>query len=266
MLIKEFRIILPFSLAEYQIGQLFTIAAVSMEETGGGDGIEILKNEPYQENGTSGQYTHKIYHLQHKVPKFIQLIAPKGSLDIDEEAWDGFPYCKTVLTNPGYMKEHFTFNVTTKHVENDRGALENVHGLTPGQLAEREVIIIDLVNEPHHYGYKESEDPAKFQSKTTGRGMLGADYIKTHEPIVCAYKLVMVEFKWWGLQTRVENFIGNFQRKLFTRFHRQMYVWMDDWIHKSLEDMRQLEEEIKVKLVEQRATGGIRGTVEKDDK
>ena len=264
MIIKEFRVILPFSLAEFQIGQLYTIAHVSMNETGGGDGIEILKDEPFEENGSSGQYTHKIYHIEHKVPRFIRFIAPKGSLDIEEEAWDGFPYCKTVLTNPAYMKDNFLLSITSKHIENDRGGLENVHDLTPEQLANREVIIIDLVNEPHHYGYNEAEDPTKFKSKKTGRGPLKADYIQSHEPIMCAYKLVIAEFTWWGLQTRVENFIGNVERKIFTRLHRQMFVWMDEWIDKSLEDMRHLEEETRAKLVEQRATAGIRGTVEHD--
>ena len=32
------------------------------------------------------------------------MIAPKGSLEVHEEAWNAYPYCKTVLSNPGYMK------------------------------------------------------------------------------------------------------------------------------------------------------------------
>jgi len=34
------------------------------------------------------------------------------------------------------------------------------------------------------------------------------------------YKLVTVEFKWFGLQTRIENFIQKSERRLFTKFHR----------------------------------------------
>lgn len=30
-----------------------------------------------------------------KVPAFIRLLAPKGSLEIHEEAWNAYPYCKT---------------------------------------------------------------------------------------------------------------------------------------------------------------------------
>ena len=39
-----------------------------------------------------------------QVPGWIKMIAPAGSLEIHEEAWNAYPYCKTVLSNPGYMK------------------------------------------------------------------------------------------------------------------------------------------------------------------
>ena len=39
-----------------------------------------------------------------QVPSWIKIVAPKGSLEIHEEAWNAYPYCKTVLSNPGYMK------------------------------------------------------------------------------------------------------------------------------------------------------------------
>ena len=46
------------------MGQLFSVAEASKNETGGGEGIEVLKNEPYEKEGEKGQYTHKIYHLK----------------------------------------------------------------------------------------------------------------------------------------------------------------------------------------------------------
>ena len=56
-----------------QVAQLYSVAEASKNETGGGEGVEVLKNEPYEDvpllNGkfTKGQYTHKIYHLASKV-------------------------------------------------------------------------------------------------------------------------------------------------------------------------------------------------------
>lgn len=47
------------------------MAEASKNETGGGEGVEVLVNEPYENEGERGQYTHKIYHLQRYVRHFI---------------------------------------------------------------------------------------------------------------------------------------------------------------------------------------------------
>ena len=65
----------------FKVGMLYGVAKASMEETGGGEGVEVLKNESYEEgepllNGrfTKGQYTDKIYHLESKVPAMIRYL------------------------------------------------------------------------------------------------------------------------------------------------------------------------------------------------
>ena len=78
MIIKEYRVTLPMTVEEYQVAQLFSVADASIAETGGDEGVEMLRNEPYDETHEKyvplmggrfcrGQYTHKIYHLQSKV-------------------------------------------------------------------------------------------------------------------------------------------------------------------------------------------------------
>eukprot|EP00105_Crassostrea_gigas_P018921 XP_011437181.1 PREDICTED: phosphatidylinositol transfer protein alpha isoform [Crassostrea gigas] len=140
--ISEYRIVLPMTVDEYQVGQLWSVAEASKNETGGGEGIEVRVNEPFDENNyppespllpltpggpplTKGQYTHKVYHLASRVPAFIRLIAPKGSLEIHEKAWNAYPYCRTIVTNPDYMKENFYIKIETMHCP-DRGTQENV--------------------------------------------------------------------------------------------------------------------------------------------
>lgn len=56
---------------QYQVGQLFSVAETSKNETGGGEGIQVLKNEPYEEKGEKGQYTHKLYHIKRYVGFFF---------------------------------------------------------------------------------------------------------------------------------------------------------------------------------------------------
>ena len=48
MLIKEFRIGMPLSVAEYQVGQLFAVAEESTKRTGNGEGVQVLKNDFFE--------------------------------------------------------------------------------------------------------------------------------------------------------------------------------------------------------------------------
>ena len=82
--------------------------------------------------------------------------------------------------------------------------------MSSDQLKKREVITIDIANDPIPSNeYKAEEDPKKFLSKKTGRGQLKTNWVESQKPIMCAYKLVSVEFKWFGLQSKIEKFIMN---------------------------------------------------------
>ena len=73
-----------FFVFQYHVGQLWSVAQASKNETGGGEGVEVQKNEPFDlanvpedkkylvpqsdlfANGqkyTKGQYTFKVYYL-----------------------------------------------------------------------------------------------------------------------------------------------------------------------------------------------------------
>jgi hypothetical protein len=267
MIIKEYRVVLPLTVEEYQVGQLWSVAEASKQETGGGEGVEVLKNEPFSGvpllNGqySTGQYTHKIYHLQSKVPGIVKKIAPKGSLAIHEEAWNAYPYCKTVLTNPDYMKDNFYVKVETIHLP-DRGTTENAHNLPNDILSKREVVQIDIANDNEHLSpadVKPETSPSLFMSQKTGRGKLTGNWRQTTEPVMCAYKLVTVHFKWFGLQNLVEKFAHNQYPRLFSKFHREVFCWIDNWINLTMQDIRAIEEKARRELDEARKTGQVRG-------
>ena len=269
--IREYRVILPMSVNEYHIGQLYGVAEASKNETGGGEGIEVLVNEPFEgvipgeSSGAvfKGQYTHKVMYLQSKVPTFVRVLAPTGSLEIHEKAWNAYPYCRTEYSNPSYMKGSFYINIETRH-EPGPGEIENVHHLSQQHLVKRTVDKIDIVNDPiSAKDYKETEDPNKYQSVKTGRGPLsGIGWEKSHDPVMCCYKLYHIEFKWWGLQTRVEKVICRAVRRLLFNFHRQVFCWLDKWYGMTIEDIRVLEAKTKDDLDEMRQKGEVRGMVE----
>ena len=43
-------------------------------------------------------YIKKCFSYVSKVPKLIRMLAPKGSLEVHEKAWNCFPYNRTVIT------------------------------------------------------------------------------------------------------------------------------------------------------------------------
>lgn len=45
---------------------------------------------------------------------------------------------------------------------------------------------------------------------------------KEAKVLMCAYKVVTIRTKIFGLQTRLENWIMDFERDIFLRFHKQV--------------------------------------------
>lgn len=273
--IKEYQIGLPISVEEYHIGQLYAVAEASKNETGGGEGIEIVVNEPYKIDDKEakarniqfpGQYTHKIFHLASKVPTFIRLLAPKGSLEIHEKAWNAYPYCRTEYSNPDYMKENFHIIIETWHKPGLPEENPNAHELCGEKLEKRVVVPIDIVNDPvSQSDYKEDEDPSKFHSCKANRGPLTPDWKqkKGEYPFMTCCKLYDIEFKWWGLQTKVESVICRAVLRLLRNFHRQLFCWLDRWYGMTIEDIREIEDKTKEDLEKMRNEGNVKGMVEK---
>ena len=77
------------------MGQLFAVMEASKENTNGDTGVEILTNEPFDNERGSGQYTHKIYHMGSKVPAIVAALMPASSLKLVEKAWNAYPHCRT---------------------------------------------------------------------------------------------------------------------------------------------------------------------------
>lgn len=82
--------------------QLYATAFASKEQTGGGEGVEVVKNEPYEKPNEKGQYTYKIFRLASRVPAIVKAVAPAGALDLYEEvseewSFSGFS-CSTLFS------------------------------------------------------------------------------------------------------------------------------------------------------------------------
>jgi hypothetical protein len=149
------------------------------------------------------------------------------------------------------MKDNFKLVTETMHVDNSRGEIDNALNISQDLLEKREVVIIDVANDPiESKDYKKDQDPTLYHSEKTGRGPLKDDWIKKATPVMTCYKLVTVEFKWFGIQNKIENFIQNIMRSLFTKFHRQVFCWTDKWYGMTMDDIRAFEDKTKYDLDE----------------
>ncbi|KAM6246791.1 membrane-associated phosphatidylinositol transfer protein 2 isoform 6-T12 [Porphyrio hochstetteri] len=260
MLIKEYRIPLPMSVEEYRIAQLYMIQKKSREETcGEGSGVEILENRPYMDGpGGNGQYTRKVYHIGMHIPSWFRSILPKAALRVEEESWNAYPYTRTRYTCP--FVEKFSIDIET-YYKTDPGEHVNVFNLSPTEKRQTILDPIDIVKDPiPPHEYKAEEDPKLYKSVKTKRGPLSEDWIQEYKnnpgkyPIMCAYKLCKVEFRYWGMQSKIERFIHDVGlRKVMVRAHRQAWCWQDEWYGLTIEDIRQLEKEAQLMLAQKMA-------------
>ncbi|KAL3700028.1 hypothetical protein R1sor_018050 [Riccia sorocarpa] len=246
--LTEFRVVMPLSLEEYRIAQMYMVTKMQEQQTSGTEGVEVLVNEPFEnEEFGKGQYTSKIYHLQSKAPAWLTAIAPANSLIIEEEAWNAYPKCKTgeyrfTSTCPYFTR--FKLTVETIHVA-DNGQSHNVHNLPNELLNSRKVEVIDIASNVRDYwSYVIGGPPVDletFQSKKTGRGLLQPGWQSTANPVMTAYKLVTVDAPYWGFGYRLEQLLLGGERALFVESHKRCFAWIDDWYGLSFEDVRQME-------------------------
>ncbi|BBN19116.1 hypothetical protein MPTK1_8g08010 [Marchantia polymorpha subsp. ruderalis] len=261
--IWEYRIVLPFTVEEYKIAQLYMVAKYSASESSedNGDGVEVLKNEPFEERDRRGQYTHKLYHLASKLPSWLVSLLPKKALMLEEEAWNAYPHCTTVLKCPFFNK--FRLILETTHLP-DRGTSDNALGLDPKTLKKRQVEYIDIATDQVE-NYVEDEDPTKFKSQRTGRGPLQEGWSEKCEPVMCAYKCVTVDVPYWGFGSRIEKFISkNAQRKILLEGHRKCFCWLDEWHGLTMDDVRRMEYETAEAMAKARAMA-LRRRIADDD-
>ncbi|KAL0460667.1 UNVERIFIED_CONTAM: Phosphatidylinositol transfer protein alpha isoform [Sesamum latifolium] len=230
---------------QFQIAQMYMIMKMQQQSTTGTEGVEIVENRPFEDDVYGkGQYTLKIYRLQSKAPTWLTKFAPADALVMQEEAWNAYPKCKSVVKCPYFTR--FILTIDTIH-KDDNGQSENVHGLTEEQLAVRQLETIDIastVNDYWSYIIGSSNiDLSQFQSARTGRGPLTDGWQGQCDPVSTAYKLVTIDAPYWGFGSRLEQALLAGERALFLESHRNCFGWIDEWFGLSMDKMRELEKQ-----------------------
>ncbi|XP_062255469.1 cytoplasmic phosphatidylinositol transfer protein 1b [Platichthys flesus] len=243
MLVKEYRICMPLTVDEYKIGQLYMISKHCCEQSGGGEGVEVVRNESnvHPQHGT-GQVTEKRIYLSSKLPSWVQAFVPR-IFYVTEKAWNFYPYTITEYSLSFLPK--FSIRIETRF-ENNNGDNDNVFGDTP--TPAESVSFLDILSDPiPEKHYKEEEDLSRWQSNKTGRGPLEESWRDDHKPIMCSYKKVQCSFEVYGFQTRTEEFIHRNIRDILLVGHRQAVAWVDEWHGLSLDEVREYEQMMQEK-------------------
>ncbi|XP_039972575.1 cytoplasmic phosphatidylinositol transfer protein 1b isoform X2 [Xiphias gladius] len=154
MLMKEYRICMPLTVDEYRIGQLYMISKHSCEQSGGGEGVEVVRNESsiHPQHG-QGQLTEKRIYLNSKLPSWAKAFVPRFFY-VTEKAWNFYPYTITEYSVSFLPK--FSIRIETRF-ENNNGDNDNVFGDTP--TPAESVSFLDILSDPiPEKQYKESEN------------------------------------------------------------------------------------------------------------
>ncbi|KAK9940226.1 hypothetical protein M0R45_016896 [Rubus argutus] len=253
VLMKEFRIVMPMSLDEYQVAQAYMVTKMQQQNTNSTEGVEILENKSFEDDVFGkGQYTSKVYRLQSKAPTWLTTFAPADALIMQEEAWNAYPRCKTdcgssIICFSFVQCPYFTkFQLTIETVHRaDNGQSENVHGLSKEILAVRDVEIVDIASSARDYwSYvvgSNNTDFSNFKSGKTGRGPLLEGWQDRSNPVLTAYKLVTIDAPYWGFGNKLEQALLLGERALFLESHRNCFAWIDEWFGMTMQQLRELD-------------------------
>jgi len=251
MLIKEYRIPLPLSIEEYEKALVYMVAKASLEENISGVPMVVIESKPFSNHMGKGSFTHRELLLTNRLPEWGRkvLLRSGTQLKIIEKSWNAFPYIQTIYTCPLFSEDKFEIVVESRHAV-DTGNVSNIHNLPPSKLLKRTVDHVDIVcDELEARYYKKEEDPLLFKSKKTGRGPFKRGWQETTKPMMCCYKLVTVNFNYFGLRTKVEKMLQDVIRTIYLSIHKQIFCWIDEWYDMSDEKVKEFEIKMNQSLV-----------------
>ncbi|KJP86253.1 hypothetical protein AK88_04067 [Plasmodium fragile] len=256
MKLVEFRVTMPLSMEEYNLCQRYLLAKMTCEDadnaiTGMGcnnrtDGKSLVlfkKGKAEDENGETVDYTFKRMNLVNKVPKWLQNFVDPNYCLIDEKSWNNHPKLRTVYEARGFPRARVEVDSTFRPGHNTE---DNVFNLSDEVLAERKVILVDIVKDSAYCReYYPEEDPTLYYSEKAQRGKLDDNWIEKSKVLITCYKLFHIDIPYFGVFcSKLENWIVSAIKESLVKYHRKSFCWIDEWVDLSEEQIHKFEEEI----------------------
>jgi len=214
--------------------------------------IEVLENKTFDNEMGKGIFTHRLIYIARQLPEWVQRILPGKALQVEEKSWNLYPYSKTVYYIRTVLGMQMTVTAESRH-KADTGQTENIHNLKADSLSRRKVEWMDIAYDEIPSRYTQIlEDARSFESTKTNRGPLKRNWKDSVTPIMCAYKLVRVEFnlKQRTLRTKSIDLAHEVIRSYYLKNHVQAYCWIDEWIHLSTEEILSFDNGVITRLNE----------------
>ncbi|OTN66278.1 putative Phosphatidylinositol transfer protein [Plasmodium knowlesi] len=260
MKLIEFRLAMPLSMEEYNICHRHLLAKVTEEDTtntingvGKNNRMDVRKvvlfkkGTVHDENGKPVDYTFKRLNLVNKIPKWIQnFVDPKYCL-VDEKSWSVDLNSKVLYEAKGFPKACVKIE-STCHIGHNTE--DNVFNLSDELLAQRKVVLIDIVNDKIPPGeYRTEEDPTIFYSEKAQRGRLEENWIENSKVIITCYKLFSIDIPYFGvLCSRFENWIVNIIKNSLLKYHRRALCQIDEWYNLTEKGIHMFEADLQEQL------------------
>ncbi|KAH0787269.1 Phosphatidylinositol transfer protein [Histomonas meleagridis] len=269
MKIVEFRIFMPFQLPWCRAASKYAVNRRTTEESGGGDGFEIVEADNFEENGQVGRHVHRILHFKNQVPAAIRWAVPEKYSSIHEDNRNCFPHYQANFFIPN-LGDDLIFDTETKHFEYEKGTpleeflentLNNVMGFSQKELKKRQIVYLDILDgkesknkqfDIHGYSFEEGGIPPFPTKKSHSDSSKPPHWLKGYDgPLVCIVKTVKFRLKFHGIQSFVEKYVTQtIMPQTYLDTHRSMLIWINEWFHMSEEDLMNLENKTKDSLAQ----------------
>ncbi|EHY65326.1 hypothetical protein NEAUS04_1311 [Nematocida ausubeli] len=232
-------IYMPYTLKEYNVGQLLTTCRVSEREANNGMRVTVLENKAVESEETAGpcQYTSKVIDFSKKVQSFLRKIAPSGSLTMSEKSHNAFPVCKTVYTSGALSEKKFKARIDTLFLEGHKAPIDP---FSDGIISEN-CEVLDLV-----YGQQMCEgiDLATVKGDD-GNLLFKEGWEKEHTPVMTIFKRVHIDLHIPFIGWKYIEDVDKFMRKMFIQGHQEVIKYHSEWKDMDMDGVR--EEEAKTK-------------------
>lgn len=255
----EIRIPMPFSVEKHEIGSRYTTSKMRLLETGANKGVEIvIPPEPRQDPDLGNVlYEHSILHLSDQIPRTIRMLSPKGSPEVHIKRHTNYPEVRSEYTNH-YMKDAFHIRTQETSIA---GKEENNNALLLDEekVSARRVIAIDILNPRISDENKLLTPNLEKIIPDARQKSLATDWLSTESETMINYQFSEINFKWFGLQERVESILEKTFVRINSIYYRRMYYWIDEWYNMTISDIEKYEETIKEELDKKRNSAEFTG-------